>query len=172
MKARKTIQLQTVPKLDLSFGDMPGEGFTRPKDVDPMIPVWPLPSGSVEEAFSGYLLNRIPGEKRTEWMQELWRVLSVGGKCTMIVPYWSSPRAIQDPCSAWPPLAEQSFLYWNKSFRETNKLPAVEGCDFDFTYGYTLDPETSTRNDETRPFWIKHYMNAVSDLQVVLTKRA
>jgi hypothetical protein len=104
-------------------------------------------------------------------MSELWRVLVPEGKCTVIVPYWASPRSIQDPESAWPPLSEQSFLYFNKQFRETNKLPEVKGCDFDFVYGYTLDPETAGKNDELRAFWIKHYVSAVSDLQVTLTKR-
>jgi hypothetical protein len=89
----------------------------------------------------------------------------------VIVRYWASPRAIQDPCSTWPPIAEQSFLYFNENFREQNKLPNIEGCDFDFTYGYTLDAETAGKNDEVRAHWIKHFINAVSDLQVVLTKR-
>ncbi len=160
-------------KLDLSFGEVVPEGFTRLPGFDPEKLPWKLENGSVEEAMCAYRFNRIPGDKRMQWIAELWRVLVPEGKCTMIVPYWGSPRSIQDPCSAWPPLSEQSFLYFNKAFRETNKV-ALNGSgfsDFDFTYGYTLDPETAGRNDETRPFWIKHYLSAVQDLQVVLIKR-
>ena len=171
MKARKTIALHTVSKLDLSYGETVGEGFSRPKGFDPRSVPWAIPSSSVEEAYSAYLLNRIPGEERVAWMCELWRVLVSEGKCTIIVPYWASPRAIQDPESAWPPLSEQSFLYFNQQFRENNKLSDVDGCNFDFVYGYTLDPETAGKSDDARPFWIKHYINAVSDLQMVLTKR-
>jgi hypothetical protein len=172
MKARKTIALHQVAKLDLSFGDLPTDlGFTKPKGFDAESLPWAIPSGSVEEAYCAYLFNRIPGTERTAWMAELWRVLVPNGKCTIIVPYWSSPRSIQDPCSAWPPIVEQSFLYFNKNFREQNKLSVIENCDFDFVYGYTLDQETAGKSDDARPFWIKHYVNAVSDLQVTLTKR-
>lgn len=106
-------------------------------------------------------------------MDELWRVLVPGGKCTFIVPYWSSARAVQDPLAAWPPLCEQSFLYFNKKFREDNKIQALYEirCDFDFGFGYSLDNETATKADDTRPFWTKHYVNAINDLQLVVTKR-
>lgn len=172
MKARKTIALHTVQKLDLSFGDLPADlGFTKPKGFDCEQLPWPIPSNSVEEAYCAYRLNRIPGDKRMAFMAELWRVLVAEGKCTVIVPYWASPRAIQDPYSAWPPMVEQSFLYFNKNFREQNQIETKDYSDFDFTYGYQLDPETATRADDVRPHWIKHFLNSVADLQVVLTKR-
>lgn len=159
----------TPIKLDISHGELPpqliAQGFVRSSRT-----MKDLADGSVEEAYSAYMLNRIPGHLRMAWMDDLWRVLVPNGKATIIVPYWTSPRSIQDPNSQWPPLCEQSFLYFNKKFREDNKEPQAK-CDFDFVYGYQLDPETAGRNDETRPFWIKHYANAVSDLQVVLTKR-
>ena len=172
MEAEKTIDLLRIEYLDLSFGELPSDTkFSRPPNFDPESLPWPIPSESVEEAHCAYRFNRIPGEKRTAWMSELWRVLIPKGKCTIIVPYWSSPRAIQDPCSVWPPLAEHSFLYFTKEFRTANKHPEVENCDFEFTYGYTLDPETANRSSDAQPFWIKHYINAASDLQIVLTKR-
>lgn len=177
-------------KLDLSFGELPpGWQFTRPTGFDPLVYPWtflqpwsirengPLEratvaDASVEEAHSAYLLNRIPGESRGKFMDELWRVLIPGGKATFIVPYWSSPRAIQDPFGAWPPLSEQSFLYFNKQFRENNRLNYAMRCDFDFTYGFVWDQETSLKSDDVRPFWLKHYLGAAQDLQIVLTKRA
>ena len=108
-----------------------------------------------------------------EWMAELWRVLVPGGKVAIIVPYWSSPRAIQDPNSQWPPFCDQSFNYFNKNFRDVNKEPKNwEGyCDFDVVGGYQFDPETITKSDDVKAFWVKHYLNAVSDIHMVLTKR-
>lgn len=171
MEPEKTIDLISVKRLDLSFGDIPENlDFVKPPDFDPESLPWAIPSDSVEEAYCSHRLNRVPGNKRLAWMAELWRVLVPEGKCTMIVPYWSSPRSIQDPESVWPPMAEQSFLYFNKAFRDANKLPDIE-FDFDFTYGYSLDPETANRSSDTQPFWIKHYINAAADLQVVLTKK-
>ena len=159
-------------KLDLSFGDLPpGFDFIRPKHFDPLTYPWKLKSGSVSEAFSAFLLNRIPGERRGRFMDELWRVLIPNGKATILVPYWTSVRSVQDPCSAWPPLVEQSFLYFNKDWRKSQNINNTCSCDFDFQYGYVFEPETASRNDDTRPFWTKHYVNAVNDLQVTLTKK-
>lgn len=164
-------------KLDLSYGDLPpGSGFEKVNGLDPERIPWKLADESVEEALCAFRLNRIPGEKRMAWMSELWRVLVPNGKATVIVPYWSSPRAIQDPESKWPPLCDQSFSYFNKSFRDANKedsrlLPLGAYCDFDFTGGYQFDPDTTTKEATVQAFWIKHYLNAVSDLHITLTKR-
>ncbi len=165
-------------KLDLSYGELPeGSVFQRTKGLDPNSTKWNLKDESVEEAFCAYRLNRIPGEQRMAWMAELWRVLVPNGKCLVIVPYWSSPRAIQDPCSAWPPLCEESFQYFSKNFRDVNKEPKNwEGyCDFDASYGYQLDRNDAAvingKSDEVRAFWIKHYTRIVEDLHMTLTKR-
>lgn len=163
-------------KLDLSYGEIPGSGFEKVKGLDPEKVPWKLADESVEEALCAFRLNRIPGHQRMAWMAELWRVLVPGGKVTIIVPYWSSPRSIQDPCSQWPPICEHSFNYFTKSFRDANKedarlLPNGAYCDFDYTGGYQFDPETDVKSDDVKTFSVKHYLNAVSDLRMVLTKR-
>ena len=172
MVRKKLPKSPQLIKLDLSFGELPeGFAFTRIPKLDPLKAPWPLADGSVEEAYCAYTLNRVPAKSRPAFMDELWRVLQPAGKATVIVPYWASARAVQDPYSEWPPIVEQSFLYFNRQWREQNKLPYAFKCDFDFQYGYTLDQETAMKTDDARPFWIKHYVNAVQDLQVVLTKR-
>ncbi len=170
-----------IIKLDLSYGDMPpqlvAQGYVR-RDLGMTfgvpyiigVHIWPIESECVEEAYCAFGFNRIPGKDRPKWMDELWRVLVPGGKATIIVPYWTSQRSIQDPLSEWPPFCEQSFLYFNRKFREDNRQYAEWKSNFDFVYGYTLDQETTLRTDDTRPFWIKHYIGAVQDLQIVLTK--
>ncbi len=161
-------------KLDLSYGELPENWqYIRPKGFNPKVLPWTLADESVEEAYSGFLLNRIPGAQRMEWMAELWRVLVPGGKVAISVPYWSSPRAIQDPYSEWPPLCDQSFQYFNKGFRDVNKEPKTwKGyCDFDYTGGYAFEADTAGKSDEVRPFWIKHYLNSVNDIHMTLTKR-
>lgn len=163
---------KTIAKLDLSMGPVPDATFIRPARFDPLEMPWPFPDGSIEEALCAFRFHRVPAQVRGPFMNELWRVLAPGGKAVFVVPYWSSARAIQDPTAEWPPLSEQSFLYFNKGFRDANQGDPSWTCDFDFVYGYTFDPETVNKSDEVRPFWVKHYTNTVSDLQVVLTKRA
>jgi hypothetical protein len=127
-------------------------------------------SNSVKELKVIHKMEYIPGNKRYRFMEELYRILEPGARATIVVCYWSSPRAIQDPAVEWPPICEQSFLYFNKGWRELNQLDAIK-CDFDFTYGYNVDQEVSTRSQESQTFWVKHYLNTANDLQIVLTKR-
>ena len=161
-------------KLDLSYGNLPdGHPFIRVPKLNPSKFPWPLKDNSVEEVCCAFMLNRIPGSLHYQFMDELYRVLIPQGKALIIVPYWSSPRAIQDSGSAWPPFCDQSFYYFNKGWREAQKDGAENACkcDFDIVCGYALDQETANRNDETRPFWFKHYLNAINDLHVTLTKK-
>lgn len=186
MKKTKTIKLPAtrgiveVPKngkpkikLDVSFGDLlpnyAAQGYVRLKTIT--CGHWDLEDESVEAVFSAYMLNRMDGVSRLKWMDELYRVLIPSGQATILVPYWTSKRSIQDPFSQAPALCEESFLYFNKQWREANKHNDYCKCDFDFTYGYSYDPETLSRSQDTQPFWVKHYTNAVQDLQVVLIKK-
>jgi hypothetical protein len=142
------------------------------KDIpDPQRLPWPVKTGSVSEIICTNVFEFIPGKARGKFMDECYRVLAPEGKATFAIRYWNSAPAIQDYRYEWPPIAEQSFLYFNKNWREANSLKLGLACDFDFTYGYSVDPDTANRNDETRSFAIKNYSNCVNFLQVVLTKR-
>jgi len=166
-------------KLDLGCGESPKEGFTgvdlnSKADIklDLRVFPWRWADEGVEEIWSSHFLEHVPGPERIPFMDEVWRILIPEGTATFVVPYWSSPRSIQDPTHQWPPISEQSFLYFNKKWREDNKLTHYLGtCDFDFTYGHSLEADIAPRNDETRMFSLRHYLNAASDLQVVLTKK-
>jgi hypothetical protein len=142
--------------------DLSGIDLTKPL---------PQPGGSVKEINCLHKLEYLTGPERIAFMEEAYRVLEPGGKLNVVVCYWSSPRSIQDQLLRFPPLCEQSFLYFNKGWREANKRPSIK-CDFDFGYGYQVDPDTAARNQETQAFWIKHYLNTAGDLQVAMTKRA
>ena len=124
-----------------------------------------------EEIVCTGVLEFIPGKERGEFMDHCFRILIDSGKMTITVPYWSSWRAYYDGRFEWPPFCEQSFLVYNKSWRETNMKGFELECDFDFTYGYQAEAETAARNDESRSFYIKHYTNCVDALHLMLTKR-
>lgn len=163
-KATKKVQPikpQPIEQLDLATVDFDLTKFP-----------WPYADGSVKTITCAHKMEYIPAKLRIPFMEEAWRVLEDAGTMTVIVCYWTSLRAIQDPALEWPPFCEQSFLYFNNPWRTQNQLPAVK-CNFEFpgTYGYSADAETSAKNQETQTFWIKHYVNTALDVQLTLTKR-
>lgn len=170
-------------KLDLGSGQSPREGFEGvdfvaapgvKHVVDLLKFPWPFKSASVEEVHCSHFFEHVPAKLRGKWMDELYRVLVPEGKATIICPYYTSIRATQDFTHEWPPISPNSFLYFNKGWREQNKL--THGwydlrCDFDFVYGYAINANWAARNDEARNFAVQNYINAIDDLHVTLTKR-
>lgn len=169
--------------LDLGCGDNKKEGYFgvdaySTPSVDYLVDLfkfpWPFPDNCVDGVFSSHFFEHIPAKLRPGFMDELYRVMKVGAQATIITPYWSSMRAVQDFSHEWPPICESSYLYYNKNWRTSQKLThgAYEmKCDFDFTYGYALDNDLTVRNDEWRQFAIKHYVQSINDLHATLIKR-
>jgi hypothetical protein len=151
----KTIDLLDLSKVEFDLTKFP----------------WPYADGTVTEINCFHKFEYVPARLRIPFMEEAWRVLVAGGKMNVIACYWTSPRAIQDPSLEWPPICEQSFLYFNKGWRAQNQLPEIK-ADLDFSYGYQIEAETAARNTETQSFWIKHYLNTVNDIQLALVKRS
>jgi hypothetical protein len=170
-------------KLDLGCGANKRAGFvgvdkyqTPCVDIlhDLLVYPWPFEDGSVGEVYCSHFFEHIPGLDRPRWMEELYRVLVPGAKATVITPYYKSPRATQDFTHQWPPVSEESYLYFNKAWRERNGL--THGlydvkADFDYTYGYALDTAWATRDEEARNFAIRYYWCTIADLHVALIKR-
>lgn len=179
MKRKKKVK--KLWKLDLGCGMNRQSGFTGVDNVkteqvdivhDLLTFPWPFETESVEEVFSSHFFEHVPAKLRFKFMDELYRVMVTGAKATFITPYWSSMRAVQDPTHEWPPICEASYLYFNRGWREANKIGHYMGkCDFDFSYGYFATEETKAKNQEAQQFSVGHYINAVNDLQVTLTKR-
>lgn len=167
--------------LDLGCGDNKVEGHfgidiakTAATDLvwDLRVTPWPIPAASVDSIQCNHFFEHLTGAERMAFMNEVYRILKTGSKIVITVPYWSSMRSIQDPTHQWPPVCEASFLYFNKEWRAVNKLLHYPiDCDFDYAYGYALDGDLIVRNLEWQQFAIKHYIQAVNDIQITLTKR-
>ncbi len=130
---------------------------------------WPFEDNSVDAIFCSHYIEHTPD--LISFANELHRILKVGAKAEIIAPYYSSIRAWQDPTHLRA-ISENTFLYFNKGWREINRLdhyPIVS--DFDFEYSYIIDPAWRGKNDDELKFAIKHYINVVSDIHTILTKR-
>lgn len=137
-----------------------------------------LHDGSVLEVYCSHFLEHIPLADTPEgtdlliaFMNELHRVLTPGGKATLITPWAWNTRAWQDPTHRRV-ISDATFCYFNKGWRVANGLDHYPiTADFDFAPSYILDAAVATRHEEVRAFWMRHYINTINDLQVVLTKR-
>lgn len=168
-------------KLDLGCGANRRDGYTGVDIASlPSVDVvhdlftfpWPFKDESAETIHCSHFLEHVPGKLRGRFMDEVWRILVPEGTMSVIVPYARSMRSVQDFTHEWPPICEESFLYFNKAWREANGLghyPVT--CDFDFTYGYGMNQAWVGKHEEARNYGLAHYWNVVADLHVSLTKR-
>lgn len=136
---------------------------------------WPFEDSSVGEVHSSHFFEHVPAFERPKFMDELWRVMAHKGRAVLITPWYMSARATQDFTHQWPPISESSYLYFNKGWRELNKL--THGyydmrCDFDCTqFAHSWDNNWSVKHEQARMYANAHYFNCILDLIVTLTCR-
>ena len=181
-RKKKTEEIKKdMTKVDIGCGDNKREGFFgidkfKTDSTDMVADLfefpWPIESDSVEELHCSHFFEHIPAKLRRQFMEEIHRVLKVGGKANFITPY--GDRNLQDPTHEWPPVVPGSFLYYNQDWLKQNKLmhgDYVTTSNFDFTYGYNLHPNVSARNQEYQQYALQFYNNAATDLFVTLIKK-
>jgi len=57
----------------------------------------PIPDLAIDEIYTSHFLEHLSGMSYMHVVNEFWRVLVVGGKVTIIVPYFRTKVAVQDP---------------------------------------------------------------------------
>jgi hypothetical protein len=133
---------------------------------------WPFPNVSVDEVHCSHFFEHLTGAERVPFMEELYRILKPGATVKMITPYWTSMGAVQDPTHQWPPIAENSYAYFNKAWRDREGLGhyGIE-CDFDVNISLRFDPAFSKRSPQEQQFAARHHVNAVHEITAVLRRR-
>lgn len=134
-----------MAKLDLGCGAHKREGFlgidiANIEGVDLVQDLfkfpWDFPDGSIDEVYSAHFFEHVPARFRAAFMDEIWRICEPGAKVTIITPHWDSVRAIQDFTHEWPPIAAESFLYFNAAVRKSSGLEHMGiKSDFDLFTG-------------------------------------
>lgn len=133
---------------------------------------FPFDDESVVDIVCNHFFEHMDGAERINFMEEVYRILIPGGKIVLQFPYWSSKRAIQDPTHKWPPLHEDSFLYYDAAWMRANGLDHYDiKCDFDRGWDYFFNGRWQSRSQEALPVIAETTLNAVDDLRVTLTKR-
>ena len=142
---------------------------------------WPIESNSIYEARCSHFVEHIPhqldGSSKTRnglvlFMEEVYRVMMPLGIVTIMCPYYSSQRAWQDPTHIRG-ITENTFKYFDKKWLESLGMGHYDiKADFEvLTTKMILDPEYESRNEAAKQNAIKHFINVVLDIHVVLRKR-
>lgn len=168
-------------KLDIGCGKNKKEGFIGVDcrsfpGVDVVLDLataWPWEDNSVDEVHCSHLVEHLNAKDRVHFVNELYRVLKVGAKALLITPHWASTRAYGDLTHQWPPVCEMWFYYLSKPWRDIN-APHNDMylCDFEASWGYSLNPVMVTKNAEFQQFAMQFYKEACQDIIATLTKRA
>ena len=167
-------------KVDLGCGPNKKDGFigVDKKQFDGKVDVvtdltkrWPWKDNEVEEAHSAHFIEHLTAPQRIHFVNELYRVLQPGGKCTLVAPHWASCRAYGDLTHQWPPVSEFWFYYLSKEWRAIN-APHNDGykCNFVATWGYGMRPDLAVRAAEFQQFAFANYKEAVQDIIATLVK--
>jgi SAM-dependent methyltransferase len=173
----KKFELLHPFRLDVACGSNKMPGFfgvdIGGKDVDVTWDLekfpWPFPDNSVDEIVCNHYIEHT--KDLIAFMNELYRIMVPGGSALIRAPYYNSMRAWQDPTHTRA-ISEATFLYYNKDWREANKLDHYPiKCDFDYSYGYDFTPDWAMRSEESKAFAVRHYTNVVMDIQAVLIKK-
>lgn len=171
-------ELINQSKIDLACGQNKVEGYfgidiaagdTVDAVVDLEVYPWPIETSSADDIVCNHYIEHVTD--LMQFMNEVYRILKPGGKVKFVAPYYTSMRCWQDPTHKHA-ISEASFLYYNKKWRDDNKLSHYPiDCDFDYTYGYDMNAQWANRSEEARNFAIAHYFNIISDIHVVCTSR-
>jgi hypothetical protein len=193
-KNKPTTQPVTIPviatpsapiKIDLGCGPRKQAGFIGVDTISfPGVDIvtdlngpWPWKDRTVDEAYSSHCIEHFNAMQRVHFVNELYRVMKVGSKATLIAPHWASCRAYGDPTHQWPPISEFAFFYWSKAWRDANaphtdskNLKDGFSCDFTVTWGYSLEPGVAMRNQEYQQMAMTYYKEACQDIIATLVK--
>jgi SAM-dependent methyltransferase len=175
----KPIVVPELLKLNLGCSNRKLEGFvnvdiiqTQATDiVCDLRKRWPWENDSVGYVEASHFLEHLDGPERVHFFNELYRVLIKDGKALIITPHHSSSRAYGDLTHKWPPVVEYFWYYLDKGWRSANATHVPLGCDFMVTWGYNINPQWQSRNQETVQFGVNHYREVAWDMIATCTKK-
>jgi predicted SAM-dependent methyltransferase len=112
-----------------------------------------------------------PNDGLISFMEEVYRILKVGGKIHIVCPHYNTGVAWQDPTHRRA-ITEQTFHYFNKGWRERSNLSHYGiACNFDAHFrGYELYPDVEKKSVDEKLFSSRHLSNFIANVKFDLIK--
>lgn len=177
---------KSIVKVDLACGQKKKEGYlgidkvkTEQTDIvhDLLEFPWPFVDESIYEFRAEHFVEHLPMQLKDgsngliRFMEEVYRCLQMYGTIEIIVPYYMSCEAYQDPTHCRF-MTDRSFMYFDKSVVEGTLDHYTGECNFEqLTRTFILGPEWEGRADEARSYAMRYYWNVIKEMKVVLRKK-
>lgn len=128
----------------------------------------PLDDKSVKFLSASYLYEIV--DNPINFMNEVDRVLQVGGEFTIYSPYYSCAKAWQDPtCKRG--VSEASMAFLSKEWRELNDYKInFKGNFIIKNVSYNLTPEYIGKSQDAIQYALTHFINVAMDVVITLKK--
>lgn len=135
---------------------------------------YPFENESVDVIVTSHFIEHLDGFERAKFFDECYRILKPNGKMRHTFPYANSNRATQDFTHKFPPINENSFAYFNKEWREANKLThgyydLISNFSANVLYLFQ-DGTLQNKTSEVQQREIMFNINKISDLIVDMVK--
>jgi len=103
--------------IGMDIRPLPGVDIVHDVEVYP----WPLPNDCVRRAVCSHLVEHINPHKGNfiKFMNEIWRVMKVGGELMIATPHGYSPGYLQDPTHC-NPCNEWTWAYFDPAEKQTD----------------------------------------------------
>lgn len=134
---------------------------------------WPWQDESVDEAYCSHFVEHLDAEERIHFVNELYRVMKVGARATIVTPHWASALAYGDLTHKWPPVTEYWYFYLSKTWRDRD-APHTDfyKCDFETELQQTLAHTHEGKTPQEKMFALENFKDAARELIAIMVKRA
>lgn len=171
--------IKQFKRLDLACGKNKKEGFIGVDrelvdGVDIVYDLtqypWPFEDNSIYEVNCSHYVEHVVD--LIKFMDELYRIMEPLGIVTIACPYFTSERAWQDPTHVRA-ITMKTFYYFDREWVKNIKMDHYMGeANFEVVAVTPMvNQDWQGRADEAVRWAMKHYVNVIDDLSIVLRKR-
>ncbi|OQB10447.1 MAG: hypothetical protein BWY21_00368 [Parcubacteria group bacterium ADurb.Bin216] len=152
-------------KLYFSYGLEEREGFVTANPEDLSF----YENESIEEIQGQDVLEKVPD--LIYFIDECYRILKPGSKCVFSSQHFANSGAWRSPLTKRG-ISEQSLNFASKEWREQFKFTEAEvSADFEVLGSFAIEQDVLQRNEETRAFWMRRYLNIANCVFFTLNKK-